>query len=183
MSDTMEKLTIPRRTGLVEALGCLAIAHTHLELILRYTVKTIAGLSVKEALDATNGETISDVRKRVRKLFMEKKPAASEVSKLDALLGAAQRLSEKRNNFLHSAWSETKAGEAVLKREDYKWGAAPSKEEVDNVTAEILELVQKINNDRLDGFIYEVLVKNGREQAGTHGASLPLLETRVSVSD
>jgi len=89
MSDGMDKLGIPRHVGLVAALGRLAIAHTHLELILRYTVKTIAGFSVKEALDATYGEPISDVRKRVRRMFMEKTPPASEVSKLDALLGAA----------------------------------------------------------------------------------------------
>jgi hypothetical protein len=67
----MEKLTIPRHPELIEALGRLAVAHTHLELIFRYTVKTLAPLTVKEALDATNGEKISEVRKRVRKLFIE----------------------------------------------------------------------------------------------------------------
>ncbi|MCZ6546863.1 MAG: hypothetical protein O6837_01925 [Deltaproteobacteria bacterium] len=139
----------------------MAIAHTHLELILRYTVKTIAGLSVKEALDVTYGEPISDVRKRVRKLFMEKRPPALEVSKLDALLGAAKRLSEKRNRFLHSAWSETEAGEAILKGEDYQWGAAPSSEQVDKAASKILELVQKINTARLRGFIRDVLIKKG----------------------
>lgn len=159
MSDAMDKLSIPRHTDLVEAVGRLAIAHTHLELILRYTVKTIAGLSVKEALDATFEEHISDVRKRVRKLFMEKKPQASNVSKLDALLGEAQRLSEKRNEFLHSAWSETEAGKTILKGEDYKWKEAPNKLQVDKVTAEILKLVEKINTARLNGFINDVLTK------------------------
>ena len=159
MSDGMDKLGIPRHVGLVEALGRLAIAHTHLELILRYTVKTIAGFSVKEALDATYGEPISDVRKRVRRLFMEKTPPASEVSKLDALLGEAQRLSEKRNGFLHSAWSETESGETILKGEDYQWKAAPTKQQVNKATSEILELVEKINTARLNGFIRDVLIK------------------------
>lgn len=60
----MNKLSIPKKNA--EALGHLAMAHTHLELILRYTVKTIAGLTVQEALDATNEERTSDVRKRIR---------------------------------------------------------------------------------------------------------------------
>ena len=171
MPDTMQKLAIPQHPGLVEALGNLAIAHTHLELILRYAVKTVAGLSIEEALDATNRESISDVRKRLRSLFLEKKPTPSEVSKLDSLLGATRRLSEKRNGFLHSAWSETEAGEAVLKGEDYRWGAAPTKEQVDNVTTEILELVGKINDARLGGFIHEVVVKNGTKQEVTLSAA------------
>ena len=92
----MDQLTIPKHPGLLEALGRLAVAHTHLELILRYTVKTLAGLSVKEALDATNRARISDVRRRIRKLFEQKKPLELEKAKLEALLGAATRLSEER---------------------------------------------------------------------------------------
>ena len=91
MADGMDILAMPQHPGLIEALGRLAIAHTHLELILRYTVKTVGGLSITEALDATRGERISDVRGRVRKLFLQIKPLPSEVAKLDALPGAAQR--------------------------------------------------------------------------------------------
>jgi len=161
--QTMDRLAIPTRPGLTEAIGRLAIAHTHLELILRYTIKTLAELSVKDALEATNGERISDLRKRIRKLFVEKKPPASEVAKLDVLLGAAHRLSEKRNNILHSAWSETQAGAAVVKGEDYHWSPAPSKDEVNEFTDEILELVRRINNARTSGFLYEA---TKRPQAG-----------------
>ena len=106
-----DRLAIPQSPGLTEAIGRFAIAHTHLELVLRYTVKTLARLPVKEALDATNGERISDLRNRVKRLFVETKPAPSELTRLDALLGAARRLSEKRNTILHSVWSETLAGE------------------------------------------------------------------------
>ncbi len=153
----IEKLAIPSKPELPAALGRLAIAHTHLELVLRYAVKSITGLSVKEALDATNGERTSDVRERVKKLFRQKEPTALEKCQLDALLGAAKRLSEQRNNFLHSAWSETEAGEALLKDGAYQWGAAPTVEQVDKVTNEILELVNQINNARLQGFVYDVI--------------------------
>jgi hypothetical protein len=154
-SDSIDQLAIPSHPGLTEAIGRLAIAHTHLELTLRYTVKTLAGLSVKDALDATQGERISDLRKRIRRLFVEKKPAASELVKLDALLGAAQRLSENRNGIFHSAWSQTDAGNAVLKREDHHWAAAPSASEVNAITVQILALVGTINDARLHGFLHE----------------------------
>jgi hypothetical protein len=154
----MDELRIPTQPELWGALGRLAMAHTHLELILRYTVKTVAGLSVSEALDATEGARTSDVRRRIRKLFAQKKTAESEVLKLDALLNRARVLSDKRNDFLHSAWSETEKGEAVRKQEgDHRWVRAPSKEDVDAVTTKIMDLAGEINDARLNGFIDEVI--------------------------
>jgi len=158
-SDSINRLAIPSHPGLTEAIGRLAIAHTHLELTLRYTVKTLAGLSVKDALDATHGERIFDLRKRIRRLFVETKPAASELVKLDALLGAAQRLSENRNRIFHSAWSQTDAGNAVLKREDHHWTPAPSAKEVNGITVQILALVGMINDARLHGFLHDATKK------------------------
>ena len=168
MSDAMHILALPQHPGLLEALGRLAVAHTHLELILRYTVKTISGVSVRDALDATSGARISDVRRRIKKLFVQKKSPESEVVKLDALLNRARLLSEARNDFLHSAWSQTEAGEAVRKREeDHQWVLAPSKEDVDTVTVKIMELAGEINNARLHGFIYEIVKGKTEGTAGS----------------
>ena len=166
MSDAIHILAMPQHPGLLEALGRLAVAHTHLELLLQYTVKTVAGVSVRTALDATSGQRTSDVRRRIRKLFVQEKPPESEVVKLDALLNRARLLSDKRNHFLHSAWSQTEAGEAVRKREDdHQWIPASSKEEVDTVTNEIMELAGEINNARLHGFIDKVVTRTRGEKA------------------
>jgi hypothetical protein len=165
-ATTRDRLAIPEHPGLTEAIGRVTIAHTHLELILRYTVKTLAGLSVKDALDATQGERISDIRRRIRRLFAETKPTDSELIRLDALLGAARRLSEKRNTVLHSAWSETPAHQAVMKGEDYRWNPAPSNQEVNALTDEILVLVKKINDARLRGFLYEATKRRKRRTSG-----------------
>jgi hypothetical protein len=158
MANAMHILALPQHPGLLEALGRLAVAHTHLELILRYTVKTVAGVSLRDGLDATEGERTSDVRRRIKKIFVQTKPTEAEVVKLDALLNRARLLSEKRNDFLHSAWSETDDGQAVRKREgDHRWVSAPSKEDVDAVAAEIMLVAKEINDARLRGFIYEVV--------------------------
>ena len=160
MSVPLSYLTIPRQPSLHEALGRLAIAHTQLELTLRYCVKTIANQTVADALDATEGDRISDLRVRIKQLFKERRPTALEKTTLDALLGRAKRLSEKRNTYLHSAWSQTAAGRAIMKDEDHRWGQAPSIAEINEVTEEISCLVSEINQARLEGFIKQVVSRH-----------------------
>ncbi len=153
----MLELAIPNHPDLLEALGRMAIAYTQLELVWRYTVKTLSGLSIKEALDATSKERTSDTRQRVRRLFLEKKPTGSETTRLDALIGAASRLTDKRNGYLHSAWSVSTAKEPIMKSEDHSWGPAPTRDEVEKVTSELLALGKEINQARLHGFIDQLL--------------------------
>lgn len=165
MSPRMHQLKIPNRPKLHEALGRLAIAHTHLELMLRYCIKTLSGLQVAEALDATQGARASDVRKRIKKLFREKRPKPSEETKLDALLGEAARLSERRNSYLHSAWSETEAGETVHRDDSHTWGAAPTEDEVEQTASKLIDLGDRINKARRTGFISEVVERSRRNGA------------------
>ena len=156
----MHSLTLPNHPKLHEALGRLAIAHTHLELILRYTVKTLSGSSGRVGLDDTMKKRISALRKRIKKLFKQKGPSVIEKNSLDALLEQAKRLSETRNSYLHKAWSETEAGQAVLKGESQQWEPAPSEADVEHVASEILELGQTINHARQYGFIHEVVERH-----------------------
>ena len=154
----MQELTIPNSPDLIEPLGRMGIADTHLGLVLRYTVKTISGLYVDESLDATSKERIVETRQRVRRLFKEKKPTAIETAKLDALLGKASRLTAKRNGYLHSALSVSPAGQTIIKSEEnHSWGPAPRKDEVEGVTSELLALGKEINRERLHGFINDVV--------------------------
>ena len=157
-------LTVPNQPSLTHALGRLAIAHTHLELILRYCVKTIADQTIEQALDATEGNRISDLRVKVKQLFKERRSTALEKTNLDALLGRAKRLSEKRHSYLHRAWSETAAGRAIMKGEDHRWGSAPSEAEILQVAEEIINLVVEINEARLSGFIKDVVLRRQTSQ-------------------
>ena len=151
-------LNMPTDPGLLQALGQLAIAHTQLELILRYTVRTLSGLSVADALDATSQDRMVDLRKRIKTLFKEKKPTAHEIAQLDALLHRGRRLSETRNLYVHSTWSSTHDGQALMQNEQHLWGPAPNKHDVENVTVAILKLSKDLNNARLNnGFIAEVV--------------------------
>jgi hypothetical protein len=156
----IQKLAIPNRPGLLEALGNLAIAHTHLELLLRYCVKTVAAQSIEDALDATEQDRISDLLSKIKQLFKERGATALERNSLGALLGRAKILSEKRNAYLHRAWSQSDAGQPIVKGEDHRWEPAPSDAELEKVTSEILSLGEKLNHERLHGFIHKVMQRH-----------------------
>ena len=81
----MHILSMPSDQGLVMALGQLVIAHTQLELILRYTVKTVSGCSVSEALDATSQDRMPYLRERIKQLFKEHKATPTEKVRLDEI--------------------------------------------------------------------------------------------------
>jgi hypothetical protein len=119
-SLSMHRLSVPNRPQLLEALGRLAIAHTHLERTLRYTVKTLSGLSGPKSLDPAKRKPISDLRKRIKKRFKKHHPTAAETYRLDELLEKAKLLSGKRNSYMHRAWSETEAGQVILLEEDLR---------------------------------------------------------------
>ena len=157
MSSAMHKLTVPNRPELLRALGRLTIAHTHLERILRYTVKTLSGLSGTKSLDPTKRKPISFLRKKVKRLFKKNNPSAAERSRLDELLEKAKLLSEQRHSYLHRAWSETPEGQAVLHGEGLQVEAAPSEAAIERVASDILALAKKINYARLYGFIHDVV--------------------------
>ena len=88
-------LAMPTDPDLVMALGQLAIAHTQLELVLRYTIKQLSGLELKEALDGTAEDRMPDLRAKIKQLFKDKKATTTEKIKLNALLQQAKQLTEK----------------------------------------------------------------------------------------
>ena len=166
MSLSMHRLTVPNRPQLLEALGRLAIAYTHLEWILRYTVKTLSGLSGPKNLDPTRRKPISDLRRRVKKRFKKHHPSVAETYRLDELLEKAKFLSGKRNSYMHRAWSETEAGQAILLGDDLQLGAATSEVAIERVASEILALGKQINDARLHGFIHEVVQRQPPKHSG-----------------
>jgi hypothetical protein len=163
-------LVMPTDPNLVTALGQLVIAHTQLELVLRYMIKTLSGLDLVEALDGTAEDRMPDLRARIKQLFRDKKATATERLKLDALLLNAKQLTEKRNDYLHAVYSSTAAGQDLMKGADHVWGPAPTPDEVRAVTNDLLTLSKKLNEARQEGFIADVarrrLIKTSPSSVG-----------------
>ena len=82
----MARLTIPNDLSYLAAFGKVAIAHSHLELVQRFLVRTLANIDMVVALDSTESFRAADVRKRVRKLAKERRVPERVLCRLDALL-------------------------------------------------------------------------------------------------
>ncbi|HEY8947315.1 MAG TPA: hypothetical protein VIM56_00370 [Rhizomicrobium sp.] len=147
---------LPSDQALLAAVGTVAIAHGHLEYILRMTVKTLAGLSILEALDATNFTSMRDVRSEVRKLFGQLTKERSLCLKLEALLERARKESEQRNQLLHRPWAVDSENNWLMKDEYHHWGPLPDRQQFLELADRIYNLIHDINEARLHGFISDV---------------------------
>lgn len=150
------RLVIPTDDELLKAAGRVAFAHAQLELSLRYTVKTLTGMSIDEALDATDAMKAYELRDKIKGLFRQKTKDEVAKTKLDALLNKTKRLSEQRNKFIHRALAQDAQGQWVMKDERHAWGPPPSVGELNQLADEIAQVFNELNKARLHGFINEV---------------------------
>lgn len=149
----MARLTIPNDLSYLAAFGKVAIAHSHLELVQRFLVRTLANIDMVVALDSTESFRAADVRKRVRKLAKERRVPERVLCRLDALLERATTLSKERNVLLHRTVQDDPEGRLVQKGEDQRWGPAPTDQELKQLAEKIQKLADEMNEERLKGFI------------------------------
>lgn len=150
----MARLTIPKDKTYLTAFGRVAIAHSHLELVQRYLVRTLADIEMIDALDATESSRATDVRRRVGKLAKQRQFPEDILCRLDALLERAFCLSKERNQLLHRAVQVDRNGAFVQKGTDQRWGPAPSCSELEDLAEKIRKLADEMNEKRLKGFIH-----------------------------
>ena len=86
-------LVMPEDSELMAAVGAASVRHGQLDHVLRLTVKTILGLSPREALLATDRQTSSELRKRVRLLAKQRAGDGEHLARLDALLARSRHAS------------------------------------------------------------------------------------------
>jgi hypothetical protein len=65
-------------------------------------------------------------------------------------------LTERRNDYLHAAYSRTREGQALMQDADHVWGPAPTADQVQAVTDALLTLYKTLNDARLRGFIADI---------------------------
>ena len=126
----MISIALPGDHELWEAIGLVAIRHAQLDHMLRMTVKSVEGLSVKEALDATDLQGSKELRERVRRLIKKKLGEGSALVRIDALLARCRRVTQKRNELLHSMWGTDRDGNPVTIGGDHFVRSAPTASEL-----------------------------------------------------
>jgi hypothetical protein len=155
----MMALVIPNDTELLAAVGTVALYHEHLNHVLRMTIKTIAGIRVDEALDATVYESSGRLRERIRKLA-RRLGEGEPLLKLQALLKRCKSATERRNDLVHNVWAQELGGELMQRGSDHTWHPLPSTADLMNLSKELQQLAHELNNARLDGgFLCEALSK------------------------
>jgi hypothetical protein len=148
---------IPNDPALLAMFGEVALRHEHLSHVLRMTIKTLAGVEVTEALDATTLDGASTLRERVRKLAKQRLGEGAALIKIQALITRCGRATDKRNSFIHSVWAQELDGEAKRRDAKNNWQPIPTLEELTSLSQELLTLTQELNYARLEGFIHEAL--------------------------
>jgi hypothetical protein len=160
---TMMMFHIPQNPALLAAFGEVTLRHEHLSHILRMTIKTLAGLEVTEALDATAFDGAASLRDRVRKLAKQKLGEGQALLKVHALLERCRRATERRNEYVHSVWAQELDGEAKRRGERHEWLPIPTIPELQSLSQELLSLTKELNEARLEGFLHKALTERKRQ--------------------
>ena len=154
-NSRMISFYIPQDAGLLGALGIIALRHAHLDHILRMTIKTLSNVSVQEALDATEFESSSGLRRRIRKLARLKLGEGKALIKLQALLERCSRATKRQNELIHNIWARELDGEPLMRTNDHNWKSPPTIEELNALSEELTVLTNELNDARLSGFLAE----------------------------
>lgn len=158
MSSKMLMFYVPDDRELLAALGEVTLRHEHLSHILKMTIKSIAGLTVAEALDATQYDGARQLRECIRKLARKKLGTSNEdCLRLTALLTRAERLTNQRNRFTHGLWAQELDGDPGLMGAPGELEALPSLDQLKTLASDLVELTRELNSARIDGFLKEAL--------------------------
>ena len=151
--------SVPKDKDYLAALGTVSVRHAQLEHILRMTIKTLAGVSLAEMLDATEYQGPGRLRERIGKLAQSKLKEGQALIKLQAIMRRCERASEKRNNLVHGVIAEDfdRDGELLHVR-SHGLEELPKVTALYSLAAELVQLTKELNAARLEGFLAEALV-------------------------
>jgi hypothetical protein len=115
-------------------------------------------MSISDAINATERNFSSRLRKKVRKFARNRIAEESEALKrLDAILEQAATVTEKRNRLLHGLWARELDGEPVRRSEGTAFRQVPTVRELEEVAEEMARITDEIMEARLNGFLREAL--------------------------
>ena len=152
-------LYVPEDPALLAALGKVAIRHGHLNHVLIRTIKTFAGLTIKEADFNLARVPMGVLRSRVEKIAREKLGEDSDAFKtLQSLLGECEHVTDFRNRLVHDLWAKELDGEPMLIGRD-ETIPLPSLVDIEECAEATRLLTNLINHGRLQGFIADALAR------------------------
>jgi hypothetical protein len=146
------------RPDLLAAVGRVALRHAHLDHEMKLTIKTLAGVTAREAFDATEFEGSSALRERVRKLARNSLGEGAPLIKLQALLKRCQDVTRRRNELIHAIWCRDVDTDSPGVFRGDSHAPLPTVEELDQLANGIRSLYQELSDARLTGYVAEALL-------------------------
>jgi hypothetical protein len=153
----MITLGLPQDESVLAAIGMVAARHGQLDHVLRMTVKSIAGVSPAEALDATEGDTSWQLREQVFALAKRRLGPCPAMVQLRALLTRAKDASGRRNRLLHGLWAQESDGRDVYLADGQRQTPMLSVGDLEALADELFDVAAALNSARLKGFLYAAL--------------------------
>ncbi len=155
----MTTRSLPQDPQVRAAIGAVAVRHGQLDYALRMTVKSISGIGLDRALDATEGMSSHELRRLIRKMAREKLGDASNSYLLvAALLTRAQEATRHRNELMHGLWVfHLDEGRDRFRHKGREWRETPETDELLALADETAQIANELHEARLHGFLKEAL--------------------------
>jgi len=154
---------MPEDALLRAAIGAVAIRHGQLDYVLRMTVKSLAELSVRDAIDATERDGSAKLREQIAKLARRRFGEGQVLLRLKAILTRCRRAAERRNELLHGLFARDLEGAELWRHEGHAWRALPNVTELEALVDEINDIAAELNSARLDGSLRDALRRHPLE--------------------
>lgn len=165
-TDTRMLLPHLPEADVLAALGEISVRHGFLDLVLRRTIKTLAGVTIEEADKALFRTGAGEMRGMIERLAKRRlRKEHSVFLKLKAILCDCERVTERRNQLTHDPWAKFLDGDAVLYLRTGQTLKMPTAAELKVLADEIHGLANVLNEARLYGFLAEALRDEGGEAA------------------
>jgi hypothetical protein len=157
ISAKMVVFEIPKDQGLLAAIGTVTLRHSQMDHVLRMTIKTLSGVSIPDAMNATRFEGSRILRERIRKLAKPKLGEGAALIQLQALLERCSRATEKRNELVHGVWYRNLDSETLMRTDGHEAKEIPTVATLESLAVKLLQLAGELNAARMKGFLAEAL--------------------------
>ncbi len=160
--------SLPQDPQILAAIGAVAVCHGQLDNALRMTVKSISGIGIEPALNATEGMSSHELRRLIRKMARKKLgDASNSYLLLAALLTRAQEVTRQRNELMHGLWAfDLDEGRDRFRHKGREWSETPEADELMALADETAQIADDLHESRLHGFLKEALSESEETSVG-----------------
>jgi hypothetical protein len=149
---------LPNDQQVLAAIGKIALRHGQLDYALKMAVRSLAGISIDEALDATERQLSRELRDRMRRLARKRFGEGDVLVRLDAILNRSRRATERCNELLHGLWAYELDGGPVTRTHGREFQPIPTVEALEAVADDLAQIAKDLTSARLEGFLRDALV-------------------------